>query len=241
MTVSPESGDERCLRHVVSAQERLLARIQKIENEFIELMGEKGASVKEKAAKSGKQRDENVHQIVSATASPADGQEAVTSILKRQEALIQQIDQLSEAISKSVRISSSPKVAAAAASAANTAPITKQKATDVSVFVQSGSSIDALLTFVRWLRQEKKFNVLLKTHIHSSTLESQPSISWRDMDSQELYWRTQYDLTLTLIVTKNPVSGPQISAFIDPEYGLVSGQQEIIEAIAKRVEVQYKA
>lgn len=237
VAATPESGDERSLRQVLSAQERLLARIQKIEDGFVELMGARPTSGKREAGKISVKGDAKRQKVESATASPADGQDAVFSILKRQEALIQQIDQLSEAITKSVTVSSPPKVAASA----NTAPITKQKATDVSVFVESGSSIDALLTFFRWLRQQKKFNVLLKTHFHSSTLGSQPSISWQDFDSQELHWRTQYDLTVTLIVTKNPTSGPQIRAFIDPERGLVSGEQEIIRAVAGKVQVEYKA
>lgn len=251
----PESTDERCLRQVLATQERLLTRMQRIEDGLRDLIADEDATGSHshdahsdsplaphsvRSAKAGKQSDkkaqkrksDHVLQSSSAAKCPADGHQAVSSILKRQEDLIQQIDHLTQTISQSLSVSPS--------TTGNTSPITRQKATDVSVFVEMGSSIDGLLAFFHWIQKEKKFHVSMRTHFHSSTLGHKPCVSWHDFHSPDVYWRTAYDLTVSLIVTKTPESQSQVRAFIDPKRGVVSGEKEVIDAIARKLCLHYK-
>jgi hypothetical protein len=219
-----QNQDDRSLAHILSAQERLIQRIQRIEDEFVQLTGGPIPELPPHAQSAVAQ----VPQPVSSGQNDA----AVESIIQRQEKLIQEIDKLSQSLQKSVTITP--------AKQAVSTPITRQLATDVSIFVEMGSSISQLYKFLQWLRDGKKLKVLLRTHRHSSTVGLNAPIEWNDFNSEEIYWRTEYDVTVTLIVTHSDGAKQQLRSFIDPAHGMVTGEDQIIRLVAEKLGVEYK-
>ena len=235
LTSGSGGDDDRSLQIILSEQERLINRLQRIEDGFVQLCGVSGSDVtKTKSANEllkvkshSSEAGRNQAQSVSAVRN----EETIASILQRQQNLIQRIDQLAGTLQQALTISSGKQV--------NTSPITRQIVTDVAVFVEMGSSIHKLYRFFQWLRDEKKMKVLLRTHYHSSTLGHNPTTDWADFNSPEIYWRAEYEVTVTLIVTRMPGAKQQVRSFIDPAHGVVAGEELIVQRIAKKLAVDY--
>lgn len=221
--------DDRSFTQILSAQERLISRLQRIEDGFVRLCGVESISHNNETeqSKSGSSGNEG-DQIQSEN---PDQSLVVASILQRQEKLIQQIDQLAASLQKAVVTSPVKDV--------DVSQITRQIATDVAIFVEMGTSIRQLYCFFLWLRDEKKLKVLLRTHYHSSTLGLGASSDWDDFSSPEKYWRAEFDVTVTLIVTRTAASKQQVRSFIDPAHGVVAGEEQIVRLLANKLAVDY--
>ena len=228
-TADTQAGDERSMRQLLAAQHRLIERLTRIEDGFTALSGD-GISSGDPQASVGtatSAKKAGAKEATTGKQTPTEGSQEINSILQRQANLIQRIDQLTHQLSQSLTLSPEKQE-----------PISSQRVTDVAVFVESGSSVEELIKFIQWLREEQGFKVLLRTHFHSSTIGAKRHSSWTDFESEGIYWRRHYDMTVTLILVQ-ATGGPGLRCFIDPSHGVVTGGQAIVCALADKLGVRY--
>lgn len=206
-----ETPDDRSLQQILCKQQLLLDRIAKLELGINALPIDLSKVEKKPVSQEKK----------------CPFAESCRSVLQRQEKLIQAIDKLAATVQS-----------AEPAKPPDMTTLTKQKIGDVSVFVELGTTPTKLLKFAEWLQKIKRMKVQTRTHIHSSALESKPTINWKDIVTDGIDRRAEFELTMSFVVRKTNSEHP-ISAFISVDRPVVTSEDEIIRLMADKLSVQF--
>lgn len=211
---SAEAVDEHKLLATIAYQEKLLKRIGKMEEQLLKLTGDKSLPKVKKSPECKKP----------VFAGTSDTESTAKKILSQQEDLIRKLEALVIDAKKETVVVDASVIKS----------LSNQKTLDVSLHVEIGSSLKELNRFVVWLKQ-KAVKVLLQTYFHSSTVGLKPCQDWKDTSDETVLSRTQYDLTISLIVKK--VGLNQTTMILNPSQDPVVGEKAIIEHLSKALSV----
>jgi len=210
-STSLPATDDYKLQAMLAFQEKLIGRLGEIEGNLVELIGDKKSLPRVSPKKRVSFDLSSEIQYRNRTAE---------SILSRQEELLKRIDQLivdAKTCQGQVSLQS----------------LSNQKVLDVCVVVNHGTSAGQVVRFLCWCRSHG-IKILLNTHVHSTAIGTGFSRDWIDMSDDSIQRRTEYDITLTLVIKKDVEGGMRIPR----DSGDIIGEEKIINYLSSVLGVQ---